>query len=86
MHTGAVPSCAFPQCHIRAPRRHVARELADAPRLAAWLAATHGAVSAMRVHNRPVCHVLLLGARSGVLALAALRAGATYVTCAEECV
>lgn len=73
------------QCAIRAPKHYLYRTLPDAPRMLAWWTATSAAVTAVRAMGR-VPRVLLLGAKAGVLAVAALRAGAQHVTCVERCV
>lgn len=73
------------QCAIRAPKQYLYRILPDSPRMAAWWNATTAAVQAVRASGRTP-RVLLLGAKAGVLAVAALRAGAAHVTCVERCV
>jgi protein arginine N-methyltransferase 7 len=65
------------------PKRYLHRELPDTPRLAAWWAATVAAVAAVAESGRQP-RVLLLGAKAGLLAVAAVRAGAVHVTCVEQ--
>ena len=72
-----------PQCAIRAPKHYMYRALPDTPRMSAWWAATTAAVQAVHQSGRAP-RVLLLGAKAGVLAVAALRAGAVHVTCVER--
>jgi hypothetical protein len=73
------------QCAIRAAKHHLHRVLPDAARMSAWWAATTAAVQVVRDSGRSP-RVLLLGAKAGVLAVAAIRAGADHVTCVERCV
>lgn len=74
-------SCLL-QCDIRAPKQYLQRQLPDSFRLTAWRDATVAAVQAVQSAGRSPC-VLLLGAKAGLLALAAVQAGAIYVTCVE---
>lgn len=75
---------SFPvQYAIRAPKQYLYRTLPDSPRMAAWWDATTAAVQAVRASGRTP-RVLLLGAKAGVLAVAALRVGAAHVTCVER--
>jgi protein arginine N-methyltransferase 7 len=76
-------SCCQLQCHIAAPKQYLHRQLPDTPRLATWCAATAAAVAAVAGSARQP-RVLLLGAKAGLLALAAARAGAVHVTCVEQ--
>jgi hypothetical protein len=70
-----------PQVDMALPGLPLLRYLADTPRTAAWWAATTAAVRDTAAARRGVApHVLLLGVRGGLLALAALRAGAGHVT------
>ncbi|WIA22755.1 hypothetical protein OEZ86_009712 [Tetradesmus obliquus] len=71
------------QCDIAAPKNYLHRQLLDAPRLSAWWSATAAAVAAVAASGRQP-RVLLLGAKGGLLALAAVRAGAVHVTCVEQ--
>jgi hypothetical protein len=73
------------QCAIRAPKQYLYRVLPDSPRMAAWWNTTTAAVKAVYDSGRTP-RLLLLGAKAGVLAVAALRAGAAHVTCVERCV
>lgn len=75
--------CAVLQCDIKAPKQYMYRVLPDEYRMSAWWAATAAAVQAVQASGRSP-RVLLLGARAGVLAAAALRAGAAHVTCVER--
>jgi predicted nicotinamide N-methyase len=58
------------------------REMPDISRLTAWSNATAQAVQAVHASGRAP-RVLLLGAKAGLLAIAAVRAGAVHVTCVE---
>lgn len=71
------------QSAIRAPKQYLYRILPDSRRIAAWWDATTAAVQAVQDSGRTP-RVLLLGAKAGVLAVAALRAGAAHVTCVER--
>jgi protein arginine N-methyltransferase 7 len=71
------------QCAIKAPKHYMHRTLPDSPRMSSWWAATTAAVQAVRSTGKTP-RVLLLGAKAGVLAVAALRAGAVHVTCVER--
>jgi predicted RNA methylase len=52
--------------------------------VSAMVAAVEAAVRHIQRERDCDCRVLLLGAGAGLLALAALRAGARYVTCVER--
>lgn len=71
------------QCDIKAPKQYLYRVLPDEYRMSAWWAATTAAVQAVQASGRSP-RVLLLGAKAGVLAVAALRAGAVHVMCVER--
>jgi hypothetical protein len=71
------------QCHISAPKRYLHSQLPDSHRLTAWWTATTAAVAAVATSGRQP-RVLLLGAKAGLLAVAAVRAGAVHVTCVEQ--
>eukprot|EP00775_Hariotina_reticulata_P007705 gene7705-7904_t len=73
------------KCDTRAPKQYIHRELPDMPRLTAWSTATAQAVQAVQASGRSP-RVLLLGAKAGLLAIAAVRAGAGHVTCVEPCI
>lgn len=71
------------QCNITAPKHYLYRVLPDTARMSAWWAATTAAVQAVHDSGRSP-RVLLLGAKAGILAVAAVRAGAAHVTCVER--
>jgi protein arginine N-methyltransferase 7 len=64
------------------PTQYLQRRLPDTARSTAWWMAVQQAVAAVQDQGRQ-CRVLLLGCGAGLLAVAALRAGAVHVTCVD---
>ena len=70
------------QTDLILPSHYLQRRLPDSHRNTTWWRAVQKAVAAVQAQGRQ-CRVLLLGGGAGLLAVAALRAGAAHVTCVD---